>query len=353
MAEMTSRERVLTTIQHIEPDRVPLYANSIDPKFIMEVGCGNFLKTCEYFNLDVLPYRLKIWCQGLPGAAALNRDIPIEEQTGGGLFAGWNGIDEFGRVWKRGSYVGGDLKHWPDIEKYIPPLRLEERAPSEEFQYWKEQYPDKAYCLSAHLGPFGLTIESIGFQDFFYLMFDDLELVKEIIKKRTSWFIEVCRYSEQLGVDFIVMGDDAGFKGKTFISPNDFEKLVIPNYKLIADSVRIPIFWHSDGFIEPLIPLAIEAGIKGLHAIEPQAGNDLGRIKALYGDKLVLLGNVDSAEILIQTNLDLVRNDVERCMAQAKKGGGYMLATSNSVHSMCTLEALREMYRYALEIGKY
>jgi hypothetical protein len=34
----------------------------------------------------------------------------------------------------------------------------------------------------------------------------------------------------------------------------------------------MPVFWHSEGYIEPLMDLAIEAGIKGLHAIEPLAG---------------------------------------------------------------------------------
>jgi uroporphyrinogen decarboxylase len=83
------------------------------------------------------------------------------------------------------------------------------------------------------------------------------------------------------------------------------------------------------------------------------AGNDLGRVKEKYGDKLVLLGNVDCVTVLTTTDLDLVRKDVDRCMGQAKKGGGYMLATSNSLHTSCTLEAVKEMYRYGAEVGKY
>jgi len=193
----------------------------------------------------------------------------------------------------------------------------------------------------------------MGFEHFFYSLYDDRELVKEVINRRTEWFIEICKYVQELGADYLVMGDDVAYKGKTFVSPNDFKELAIPYFKRIVDALDIPVFWHSDGYIEPLLDLAISAGIKGLHAIEPPAGNDLGRIKQKYGDKLVLLGNVDCVSVLTTTDLDLVRREVDRCMEQAKAGGGFMLASSNSLHGACTIEAVTEMYRYAQEVGRY
>ena len=353
MTKMSSRERVLTTIKHKEPDRVPLYAFSVDPKFIRHFGQGNPLKAFEVMGLDSFPIRVQNWCQGIPLLASLVMDIPEDHQTAGGAFGGWHGVDEFGRVWKRGSYVGGALKTWEDIDKYIPALRLEERTPPGVLKTYKEKYPDKAYVLNFHSGPFGLTIESMGFEHFFYSLYDDRELVKEVIKRRTDWFIQICQYVQDLGADYLVMGDDVAYKGKTFVSPKDFEELAIPHFKRIVDALDIPVFWHSDGYIEPLIELAIQAGIKGLHAMEPPAGNDLGRIKRKYGDKLVLLGNVDCVSVLTTTDLDLVRKEVDRCMEQAKAGGGFMLASSNSLHGACTLEAVAEMYRYGKEVGRY
>lgn len=350
---MTSKERVMTTIMHREPDRVPLYSFAIDPKFIKAFGEGNPLKAFESLHLDSFPIRVQYWCQGLPTGASLVTEIPEEEQTAGGAFGGWNGIDEFGRIWMKGSYIGGALKTWKDIDEYIPPLKLEDRTPPEMVRRNKDLYPNKAFCLNFHTGPFGLTMESMGFEHFFYSLYDDRDLVEEVISRRTRWFIEVCKYVEGLGADFLVMGDDVAYKGKTFVSPKDFRELAIPHYRKIVDSMKVPVLWHSDGFVEPLIDLAIEAGVKGLHAIEPVAGNDLGRIKKRYGDQLILIGNVDCVEILTQTDLELVRKEVDRCMRQAKKGGGYMIAESNSLHASCTLEAVKEMYRYALEVGKY
>ncbi len=347
MSDMTSRERVITAINHQEPDRVPLFAFSVDAKFIKAFGDGNALKTYEVMGLDSFPIRSQYWCEGMPAMASLVMDIPEEDQTAGGAFGGWNGIDEFGRIWKKGSYVGGALITREDIDKFIPPLKLEERTPPDVIKEYKKLYSDKAYCLNSHTGPFGLTMESMGFEHFFYSLFDDRDLVKEVIARRTQWFIDISKYMQDLGADYIVMGDDVAYKGKTFVSPDDFKELAIPSYKQIVDALDIPVFWHSDGFIEPLIEIAIEVGIKGLHAIEPLAGNDLGQIKEKYGEKLVLLGNIDCVSVLTTTDMDLVRHDVDRCMGQAKKGGGYMIASSNSLHVSCTLEAVKEMYRYA------
>jgi uroporphyrinogen decarboxylase len=350
---MTSRERVLTTLKHQEPDRVPLFTFVLDPKFIKAWGQGNPAAAYRFLGLDCYPLGAQMWCQGIPMMAPLSMDIPEENQTGGGVFGGWHGIDEFGRVWERGSYVGGALKTSEDLEKYSPAVRREERVVPARMDALKTHFPDKAVPLNVHLGPFGLTMEGVGFEDFFYLLYDDRDLIKEILDRRTQWFIEICRFGQELGVDFVVMGDDVAYKNRTFVSPEDFRELAIPCYRRIAESLDIPLIWHSDGFIEPLLEMAVEAGIQGIHAIEPVGGNDMGRIKRGYGDKLVLIGNVDCANVLTGTDLEAVRRDVDRCMREAKGGGGYMLDTSNSCHAACTFEAVQEMYRYGVEVGGY
>ncbi|MBU0516345.1 MAG: hypothetical protein KJ621_16410, partial [Proteobacteria bacterium] len=124
MDRMTSRERVLTTLRHQEPDRVPLFAFSVDPKFFKTIGGGDALTCYERLGLDCLPMNIQSWCQGVPLMA---RDVPAEMSTAGGVFAGWDGVDEFGRIWRRGSYVGGAVSGWDDLDRYVPALDLDRR----------------------------------------------------------------------------------------------------------------------------------------------------------------------------------------------------------------------------------
>jgi uroporphyrinogen-III decarboxylase len=79
----------------------------------------------------------------------------------------------------------------------------------------------------------------------------------------------------------------------------------------------------------------------------------LAKIKEQYGDKLVLAGNLDTTEVLCQSNLDIVRKDVERCIRQGAPEGGYLFSSSNSLFEGHNIKAILEAYRYAKKIGTY
>ncbi len=353
MSKMTSKERVLSVLQGQIPDRVPTLTFGIDPKFIKIFWQGSVEKAFEVLALDVFHIYSQNWCQGMPLAAGLRQDIPPEMQTAGGTFAGWHGVDEFGRAWKRGSCIGGVIRTEEDIKKYIPDLKLEERTNPGRTRHIMEKHPDKAFALTTHTGPFGLTMESIGFEEFMYMYMDNRPFIERLLWERTKWFGEIAAYGAELGADFILMGDDVAFKGNTFISPVDFEELMVPCYRHIVTRADIPLIWHSDGYITPLLDVAIKAGIAGVHSLEPTAGVDLGQVKKDYGSQLILVGNVDCGEALCQGDLEKVRQDVKRCMSQAKEGGRYILSDSNSIHAGCHPEAVKEMFQYAREIGMY
>jgi uroporphyrinogen decarboxylase len=127
---------------------------------------------------------------------------------------------------------------------------------------------------------------------------------------------------------------------------------VLPYHRRIVEELDIPVIWHSDGAIEPLLPMAIEAGFKGVHGLEPAAGIDLGKVKRTFGDNLVLLGNADTA-ILCGSNVKGVRAEVTRCIEQGASGGGYMLSSCNSIFKGMNAASIIEMYRYAGKIGAY
>lgn len=353
MTEMTSKERVLATLEGEVPDRVPCLTFGIDPKLMKHIGGGSVSRTYDELGLDIYPLFCQNWCQGVGLNASMSREIAPDQQTAGGTYGGWNGIDEFGREWKRGSYVGGVVRTQEDIERYVPELILDQRMDPIKSRAAIAKRPDKAFSLISHTGPFGLTLESIGFEEFFYVYMDDRAFVEKLLWARTKWFAEIAANGARLGADFVLMGDDAAFKGRTYISPADFEEMVVPCYRHIVERAGIPVIWHSDGYITPLLDAALKAGLVGVHSLEPKAGVNMAEVKREYGDKLVLAGNVDCGEVLSQGDLDVVRKDVRRCMDEAKQGGRYILSDSNSIHEGCDPEAVKEMYRYTREIGCY
>jgi uroporphyrinogen decarboxylase len=134
------------------------------------------------------------------------------------------------------------------------------------------------------------------------------------------------------------------------ISPGMWREFVLPYHRQIVESVDVPVLWHSDGNTQQLLPFAIEAGFAGVHGLEPAAGMRLDRVKAQYGSDLVLVGNVD-IRTLFEPDLEAVRAEVDRCLEQGAVGGGYMLATCNSIFAGMDPVAVAEMFRYQREVG--
>jgi hypothetical protein len=351
---MNSRERVLTTIHHQEPDRIPLFFNALEAKFVRSLGDGDMVRTWKRLGVDVFVVPRKAWCGDRPAGLGYSpTPPPPEESLGGSGSAGWNGVDEFGRRWKHGRYLGGAVSTREELHRYSPELKLEERFSRSVVEAWKKNDPDRAYTLFSHAGPLGLTIECFGFLEFSYALFDKRALIQESIELKTDWFIETSKFAASLGMDFVIMGDDMGFKGHGYISPGDFKELAFSHYRRIVDSIPAPVFWHSEGYVRDYIPMAVEAGIKGLHGVEPGAGMNMGEIKKEYGRDLVLLGNVDGNEILCQPDLSLVRKEVDRSLKEGMEGGGFILSIAGSAHEGIETEALVEMCRYAQVAGVY
>ena len=59
----------------------------------------------------------------------------------------------------------------------------------------------------------------------------------------------------------------------------------------------------------------------------------LSDAKAAYGDRVCLVGNIDCGELLSHGTGELVEAAVARCIAAAAPGGGFILSSSNSIHS--------------------
>ncbi|MFX0015024.1 MAG: uroporphyrinogen decarboxylase family protein [Promethearchaeota archaeon] len=330
--DWNSRERVLTAFKHHEPDRVPLFEAWIESEIVEALGGDPYLAR-ERLGLDCMPLG----------------EHPENTK------AYKSGIDEWGRIFKNGHYQMGMVKTEKDLEKYSAPTsHAQDWFPWEKIKIVKEKYSENYACFFAwHDCSLGLTYLSMGMENFFRSLYDQPELVKAVIERSTEWTIAVVDQANQSEVDFIILGDDAADNSRPLISPKLFGDLILPEYKKIVKASDAPIIWHSDGHITPLLSMIIEAGFMGVHSLEKKANINLANIKRQYGDKLVLAGNLDTTEILSQSDLTLVRKDVERCLNEGAPGGGFLFSSSNSLFEGHDISAILEAYRYAKEIGEY
>jgi len=326
---MDGRERVWAALRHQETDRVPRFEVWIDALF-EELGQSDLAGA--YANL------------GQDG-------IILPSQTPPDSNAWRDGVDEWGRVWTGGMYTDGVVDSQADLRRYSPPLSDVNRHFDPQLaRDVRTRYPDHCLFYGTHAGPFTAGYMAMGFARFFTRLCDDPTFVHKLLGQRTEWCIALFQKAIDLGAELIVLGDDVAHRGGPMISPGMWREHLHPYHCRIVDELDVPVIWHSDGNVESLLPMAIEAGFVGVHGLEPAAGIDLARVKREYGQDLVLVGNVD-VNVLCGDDLDAVRQEVDRCIEQGAPGGGYMIATCNSIFEGMNPVAVSEMFRYEQQAG--
>ena len=328
---MKPRERVYAALQHQEPDRVPRFEIWIDG-LLDELGQND--PAGAYVNLGqdcvMMPTR-----------------VPPDSNA-------WrNGVDEWGRVWQDGTFVGGVVHTDADLEVYSPPLDyVEQMYDNDRVRVVRESYPDHCLIFGTHIGPFTAGFMAMGFERFFTSLIEDPVFVYRLLEVRTEWCIAMYRRAVSLGAEVLVLGDDAGHSRGPSISPRMWREFILPYHRRIVAALDAPVIWHSDGNVESLLPMAIDAGFVGFHGVDPVAGMDLGTVKQVYGQDLVLIGNMD-VRVLCGSDLAAVRREVDRCIEQGAPGGGYMIASCNSIFEGMNPASVAEMFRYEGEVGFY
>jgi len=141
-------------------------------------------------------------------------------------------------------------------------------------------------------------------------------------------------FEEQGTPDAIWFYEDLGFKEKPFMSPAMFEDIMVPGYKKAFDyahSLGCKVVVHSCGYVAPLVPGLVRAGMDCLQAMEVKAGMDMIEIAKEFGDRISFCGNFDIREIISndQNRIDSEFN--RRVKPVLDMGCGYILHSDHSI----------------------
>jgi uroporphyrinogen decarboxylase len=132
-----------------------------------------------------------------------------------------------------------------------------------------------------------------------------------------------------------------------------YKDLIQPGHRRTIDFAHEngrPVIMHSCGFVEPLLPHMVEAGIDCLQVIEVKAGMDPLRIHKNFGDRISLCGGMD-ARNLDKNDIDAIRAELARKIPVLKTNKGYILHSDHSIPETCTYETYRFFVDEGLKLG--
>lgn len=330
---MKPRERVLAAVNGQLPDRVPWCEMVIDPK-VTEALLGRPSEFTGRFNID--PNVLKI----LPlDNVAINLKPPDVtekhfsagvEYVGAGLVKGWDDLD----------FLRSQLPDPTDPDFYRP------------FEEYLDAYRGDYAAVACLRAGVANTYLSMGMEDFSLALYDDLPLVETIMDIFNDWTLAVVEKVNEMDFDLAVISDDLCDQRGPIFSPQMINELFAPRYKKINAKLNIPWLLHTDGNFMPIIDDLMAFGMKGIGNIEP-AAVDIVELKAKYGDRLTLFGNIDLHYTLTRGTPAEVEESVRQRIEQVGPGGRYILASENSIPPYVLPDNLIAMGRALEKYGYY
>jgi uroporphyrinogen decarboxylase len=215
---------------------------------------------------------------------------------------------------------------WKRLKKRFEPAAAA-RFPAdwaERCARWKEQSPVLLFQGPRSPSLFGFVRELMGPQRALCAFCDDPELVEDMMETSTELALGVLpRALAQAPVTTLYFWEDMCYKAGPLISPAMFRRFMTPRYKRITEFARgrgiDVIMVDSDGNVEQLIPLWLEAGVNGVYPMEVAAGMDARSLIRQYGRDLLMTGNIDKRALA--RDRKAIDKELKAKIPLAEKGG--------------------------------
>jgi uroporphyrinogen decarboxylase len=204
-----------------------------------------------------------------------------------------------------------DAFHWPELKycDYTEVLQNMDRVIS-----------SGQAVLSGLWGQFfHLACDFFGMENYFMKMYTDPDVVDAVTRHIVDFYLEANEKLFDLAgdkIDAVFFGNDFGSQLDLLISPECFDRFVMPYFKEFTDQAHrrgYRVVLHSCGSIYRVIPRLIDAGVDVLHPIQALAKNmDAEYLSREFNGKIVFMGGVDTQHLLPFGSAQEVRDEVMR-----------------------------------------
>ena len=213
-------------------------------------------------------------------------------------------------------YPVTDKKSWDEYKKRLDPSS-QERFPedwdimSDEGMMWpiKPEHVGKKWSeRDFPLGMFayslcGMPRNYMGLENFSYAMFEDMDLILEMLDWQSYLAYELLKKVFDAGVEleWTWVWEDLCFNTGPLVNPKFVKEFMIPRYRKVIDLMHSngvdAIILDCDGNLDELLPLWLDAGINATYPLECASGMDARHVRKKFGKDLIMFGNIDKRSL--------------------------------------------------------
>jgi len=346
---MNSRERLLSVMRFNAPDIVPTPClfQCFEAETVrrwQREGLPRDIHLVQRFGferIELAPVNLGL----LPGGDLADAEDAREWQVGADRGHTEDAVEQSHRI--KETYPLAGPEGWPAWQ-----ARLNPNSPARYPRFWddyRRHRRERDYPLGLVFpGPFSSLRDWLG-----------LRALARALRENRAWVAEMVEYLAEFGAaaaaralrdlapDFAIVRERSAYRAPLLGLTDGLDGLLTPCYRKWSDGLAKAgveaRLVEAPGRVDDLIPLWLEAGLNGLYFLEVSAGLDARALRARYGNRLALIGNVDH-QALTGARRDIA-DELQGKVRDLLWAGGYIPAPDRPVSSEVPLEN----YEYYLE----
>ena len=372
---MTSKERVISSLEHKQADRVPLDFGGINNSSIHYIKQNELRK---YLGLKDGGAEIKAISQGVvvPDESILRyfevdtRSIYINEicpwiKNQDGTFTDmWNisyKLNPDGYYYNFFKHPLEDAKTIKDLDSYSFPEPNDSMLDGLEEKI--EMHGDKCLILEGLREPiFGLPSWLRGSTNFYMDLLINEDMVEALLDRIVEYYLKLLDFLlDRLGgkIDIVKFADDLGSQTNLLISPEAYRKFIKPRQaKLIKhtkDKCGCKVLLHSCGAISSIISDLIEIGVDAINPVQISAeGMNPEKLKEKFGHEITFWGGgIDTQNKLKNGSPAEIKREVKENIKIFKENGGYVFAQVHNIMPDVPVENIVAMFEAYRENALY
>ena len=305
MPEMMPKQRIEKFFNREPIDRMPCFSGMgmVTVHAIEQMGvrfaevhasadymAGSAITTAELFGFDavVIPYDMCTVPEALGRGVSLYTDT--EEILYPTVPSKWQTLDE---VELAGDFL--TRARMPLVDKAFGILRSQSNG---------------GFAVGGWvLGPFTMAGQILELDVLLKGLRKDKERFEAFLSKMTELIIAVARHYQELGVDYMNIREMGS--GTDIISPRMWRMFVMENLKKIFSSLQSPAILHICGSTDMIIEMMNECGADALSVDQK---NDVAESRKKLGSEVLILGNFNPYETLVQMDASQVEGVIRKCI---------------------------------------
>jgi uroporphyrinogen decarboxylase len=280
------------------------------------------------------------------------------------------GTDRWGVTWAGGVAAASDFE--PEIQGYPVNHPLKDLSKLDDYRF---PDPDEAGILDGLMdtvdrksvlvvGEICFPVQDrahtlMGLDDFCIALIEQPERVRDLLRRIADYQIGIVRRYLDSGADVIRALDDYGGQQSLLLGPKFWRRFIKPELARIIATAKQggAFFWlHSCGHIMEIVSDLIDIGVDVIDPIQVRANNQ-AEVKRLYGDKVCIMGGIDTQQLLTLGTPEEIRAEVKTKINLLGPGGGFILAPDTLVpvpeaNYRAYLEAAETYGRYPINLDR-